>query len=96
MKTLKRDLESSLESKIKSYIKQEYPKALIYKTNVFGMPDILILLNGKFIAYEVKRANQRAKPHQLVMIEKINSNGGYAVVVDSFDKFLSHWNKINN
>lgn len=42
-----------------------------------GLPDIIIVHNGKFIALEVKRPSAALRPEQLDMSYKILRNGGY-------------------
>lgn len=56
-----------------------------------GVPDLLVCLNGKFLAIEVKAEKGKASDLQLHNIAQIQASGGIAMVLypKDFDKFKS-------
>jgi hypothetical protein len=46
-----------------------------------GLPDIICIKNGHFIALEVKREGMKQTPDQKLMQNNIEENGGYYYVV---------------
>jgi hypothetical protein len=83
-------------SKTESYIQKQILQFLrslpwcrpfkIIAANERGVPDIICCLNGRFIAFEVKRPG--AKPTQLqdVQHQRIVSAGGKVHIVTSLDE----------
>lgn len=55
-----------------------------------GIPDILVCLNGCFLAIETKAPNGKPTPLQLRSIRKIREAGGIAIVLypDDYDLFV--------
>ena len=57
-----------------------------------GIPDIIVCLEGRFIALEVKAPGKRghkdrgATPLQMIQINQIKDAGGVAVVVDCVEE----------
>lgn len=53
-----------------------------------GIPDLIVCINGKFVAIEVKASDGKASPLQIRNINEINSAGGYAIVAypEQFDE----------
>lgn len=55
-----------------------------------GISDILLCIEGKFVAVELKngKTNYKATPSQLRFLEHIESAGGDARVVTTFKEFI--------
>ena len=56
--------ETQLKNKVIAWIKKEYPGAWIYKTSdrfTKGIPDILIIINGRLFAIELKVGKNKAR-----------------------------------
>ena len=91
--TKKPQSEKSYENKIKRYLKT-LPKCWFFKVrgNMFqkaGVPDIIGVLNGRFIAIEVKSEVGKPSELQLATIKLIKRAGGYAVVSGP-----KHWDEL--
>jgi len=56
--------------------------------NKSGVPDILAVIDGRFIALEVKTPTGRTSPIQEYQIKKIQEAGGTAIVARSVEDFL--------
>jgi Holliday junction resolvase len=56
--------------------------------NKSGVPDILAVIDGKFIAVEVKTPKGKTSPIQEYQIKKIQESGGTAIVARSVEDFL--------
>lgn len=56
----------------------------IYGTS--GIPDIIVCIDGRFIALEVKTQKGKTTPLQNAAIRKIHSSGGFAFVVRSVEE----------
>lgn len=52
-----------------------------------GLPDIMCIVNGKFIGIEVKRFT-KLSPDQVAFSYKVFAHGGNYYVVHSLDEFL--------
>jgi Holliday junction resolvase len=84
--------EKALENKIKKYLKSK--GAYFIKTlggtpgTPNGTPDILACVAGKFVAFEVKRPDDKGRVSKLQIhhILKIRSAGGEAHVVQSLEE----------
>jgi hypothetical protein len=48
-----------------------------------GLPDIMVICNGKFIGIEVKREGAKLRPEQAEMGMRITLNGGFYFVAHS-------------
>lgn len=54
----------------------------IQQTSIRGTPDLLLCVNGRFVALELKRSSKApATELQKFNIERINACGGYATLV---------------
>ena len=85
-------LEKSFENKIKRYLKERGAYRVKYHGNFYsenGTPDILSCVNGYFLAIEVKAADGKPTPLQLVKIDDIRNAGGFAFVV-----YPSGWDRL--
>jgi hypothetical protein len=51
-----------------------------------GVSDILGIINGRFLAIEVKRPGQKPRPDQAEFLKEINNQGGLGIVVHSLDE----------
>lgn len=54
-----------------------------------GGADLIGLVDGRFIALEVKTGNAKATKEQKMFLDLIRANGGYAVVVRSVEDALN-------
>ena len=55
-----------------------------------GVPDIVGIYNGRFLAIEVKTERGKLSPHQEKFIAAINANGGLAFVARSVDDVIEN------
>jgi hypothetical protein len=54
----------------------------IQQASIRGTPDLLVSINGRFVALELKRSSTApATELQLYNIARINESGGYAALV---------------
>lgn len=53
-----------------------------------GVPDLLCCVEGRFVAFEVKRPGEEPTPLQLYTIGEIRQAGGIAEVVESLEDCL--------
>jgi len=86
-------LEGELQKECLRWVKS-LPEVWVLKVvgsavQASGVPDILMCVNGHFVAVELKRpeGKGRVSDIQKAQIERIQRAGGTAVVVDSFEKF---------
>ncbi len=65
-------------------------KFLLNPANMTGVSDIIgIYPNGRFIAIEVKRPENKIRPdHQIAFLDKINKNGGVGIFATSVDDVI--------
>ena len=83
-------LERTIVGKIMGYLKT-VPGCFAWKTHggmygVAGMPDIIICLNGRFVAMEVKTPTGKLTKIQESTLRKINDAKGYAYKVTSLQE----------
>jgi hypothetical protein len=79
-------LETSIKNAILRRIKETYPKAYVTKISdkfYSGIPDILVIIEGKVFFLEIKTSKGRVAPVQQYHINKINAAQGTARVVRS-------------
>lgn len=95
--------ENVLVAAIRRAIRREYPDSLTLKVHggpyqEAGIPDILVVVDGRFIGLEVKRrrpgesdsaARDRATAQQRAMLARMEAAGGVARVVLSEDEALA-------
>ena len=86
-------LEGELQKECLRWVKS-LPEVWVLKVvgsavQASGVPDILMCVNGHFVAVELKRPDGKGcvSDIQKAQIERIQRAGGTAVVVDSFEKF---------
>lgn len=82
------------DRQVKPFLKSLY-KCWFFKVHggsmfqVAGIPDIVGVVNGKFIALELKAQNGKPSPLQLRNIDLISKAGGYAKIV-----YPSNWEEV--
>ena len=83
--------ESKLDKKIQDYCE----KNNIWVMKVWGngmqrsgIPDLIMCVDGAFVALETKIGYNKASKLQEYEIKKINESGGYASTCYSMDEFL--------
>lgn len=86
--------EKQVQSDIMKYVKDYGHYCIkVMKANENGVSDLLMCVDGKFIACEVKAERfindpyKQASPWQLLQIRKVKNAGGLAVVVASLKQF---------
>ena len=57
-----------------------------------GISDLLVCLDGRFIAVEVKRPGGNATPEQLQFIREVQEAGGIGFIADSVDVVVERLN----
>lgn len=85
--------ETRLKNLIIQAIRRKYPSTQLwmYKTSdrfTRGIPDLIICLNGKFIALEIKIPRGKIEPIQTYTINEINRSGGNAFIVYSVNEAI--------
>lgn len=79
----KPQLESAVQSSlIKKFEKQGYLVVKLILTNKSGIPDLLLLKNGKASFVEVKRHGQKPRPLQQFRIKELQNQGFEVEVVE--------------
>lgn len=82
--------ESDITKSILKYLKT-LPRCFFWKEHggiygTSGIPDIIVCIDGRFIALEVKTQKGKTTPLQNVAIRKIRISGGFAFVVRSVEE----------
>lgn len=82
--------ESDITKSILKYLKT-LPRCFFWKEHggiygTSGIPDIIVCIDGRFIALEVKTQKGKTTPLQNAAIRKICSSGGFAFVVRSVEE----------
>lgn len=82
--------ESDITKSILKYLKT-LPRCFFSKEHggiygTSGIPDIIVCIDGRFIALEVKTQKGKTTPLQNAAIRKIRSSGGFAFVVRSVEE----------
>lgn len=76
--------EKQFENKVKKYLKAKGIWHVKYFANSFtpvGIPDVLAVVNGKFVAIELKAEKGKTSPLQDYNIKEIERCGGIAIVL---------------
>lgn len=79
--------ESYYQARIIRWLKETYPQAFVWKAaagpySQGGIPDVCMVLDGRFYGFEVKRPEVgRLSKLQEQTIKRINAAGGIAAVV---------------
>lgn len=77
-----RQKEGRLNDRIREYCNKH--KIFYMKTNGGGLPDCILCVNGKFIAFETKVDNNKLSELQKYFLDVINNNGGIALEIRDF------------
>lgn len=91
--------EKTLENKIKEHLKKNGHFHFKFFANAMtktGVPDIIACINGRFVGIEVKNPNGKGVISLLQQLtcNEINKQGGKAIIVDSFDKYLKFYEEV--
>ncbi|MFA5161887.1 MAG: VRR-NUC domain-containing protein [Elusimicrobiales bacterium] len=81
--------ETRLKQKVLAFLKAEYPRAWVYKAAdrwTSGIPDILLCVDGRFMAIELKVGNNQPTRIQKYVLAKIRASGGMATVCRSVEE----------
>ena len=93
--------EKIFESRVKKYLTEQGIWFVKFFGNGFtkaGIPDILAVCNGHFLAIEVKSETGKPSALQLHHVAKIKECGGYAVIVkpSQFDELKKLIQELKN
>ena len=91
--------EKLFEEKIKKFLKSKGAWYVKYFANAYtpsGIPDLLVCLNGYFIALEVKAENGKPSDLQLYNLNKIARAGGIGILLypSGFNNFKNYIEKV--
>lgn len=91
--------EKLFENKLKKYLKSKGAWYVKFFANAYtpsGIPDILVSLNGYFIAIEVKAENGKPSELQTYNLKKIARSGGIGILLypSGFDNFKNYIEKV--
>ena len=91
--------EKTFENKIKKYLKSKGAWYVKFFANAYtpsGIPDILVCLDGRFIAIEVKAENGEPSDLQEYNLKKIARAGGIGILLypSGFDNFKNYIEKV--
>lgn len=76
--------ETLFKERVQRDLKARFPDAWFFKSSersIRGIPDIIGVIRGRFVALELKVGKNKADALQRYVIEKIKKAGGYAKVV---------------
>lgn len=86
-------LERDLIDKVRQAIKRHFPNSWIWKINdrtTSGIPDLLIINDGRHVFFEMKRPNAGKRSRiQEVQVDRINSAGGSAYFCESVEQVIN-------
>jgi len=82
--------ESDIKTEVLSFLKKNYPSGafwVIHKTlyGAGGISDIIGIMEGRFIAIEVKRPGKQPTERQKEFLSSVRKKGGVSCVVDSVE-----------
>lgn len=90
-------LEKDLQKKILRFLKDRG----IYSLNLFGdgwsakgKPDVIICLNGKFVAFELKVGKNGLSEDQKIHKNRIERSGGKHYAPYTFEEFLKIYEEL--
>lgn len=93
-------MEQDIQSSIKKYLEEKgmyVTKVVIATKN--GTPDLICCVNGKYLAFEIKRnekAVKNAEELQKFNVRKIRKAGGEAFIVASLDEVKQIINRLKS
>lgn len=76
--------ETVFKERVQRLLKEHFPDAWFFKSSersIRGIPDIIGVHRGRFIALELKVGRNKADALQTYVISKIDGAGGFARVV---------------
>ena len=88
-------LESALTKKIRAKLDKKYGTDLWLRKihgnpyQIRGLPDLIGVYRGYFVAMEVKKPGGEATDLQAFTMKQIQQAGGYAAVIHSFEEAVS-------
>ncbi len=68
----------------------------VHSATKSGVPDILLCVMGRFVAFEVKTQKGKPTELQLINIKKIRASGGLAFVIRSKEEAMHILTQIRN
>jgi Holliday junction resolvase len=86
--------EKRVKSKVVGVLKDEGAYYFFPATHGYGrsgIPDIIVCVNGRFLAIECKAGNNKPTALQTREMENIRRNGGVAIVVNE-----ENWGAVRN
>jgi Holliday junction resolvase len=85
-------LESAIQKKISDYLNAlpDCWTCKVMASNKRGVPDILAVIGGRFVAIEVKRPGGKPSKLQLAQLNRIQASGGVAMIAESVDDVIAH------
>ena len=92
--------EGNLQNKIQQFLK---PHKDVWVMNKWGnaiehggIPDLLLCINGRFVAMELKNPNKSGKvsSRQRIELRKIRNSGGLSYQIDSFKEFQAVFDQL--
>ena len=91
--------EKLFENKIKKFLKSKGAWYVKFFANAYtpsGIPDLLVSLNGYFIAIEVKAENGKPSELQTYNLKKIARSGGIGILLypSVFNNFKNYIEKV--
>lgn len=84
--------ETSLKRRVLSALKTQHPGSVVFKIAdkfTAGIPDLIIVINGRVIWIELKTPKGKVSNIQQYTIDKINSAGGRAYICRSVDEVMN-------
>lgn len=85
-------LESAIQKKISDYLAAlpECWTCKVMAANKRGVPDILAVISGRFVAIEVKAPGGKPSKLQLAQLRRIEAAGGIAILAESVDEVIAY------
>jgi Holliday junction resolvase len=84
--------EARITAKLRSWLEQHGAAVVKIHGGRFGhagMPDLLVCMQGRFIAFEVKQPGKKPTLIQAATLAAIQRAGGHAAVVTSLDEMCA-------
>jgi len=96
MKKIDTNTEKNFKTKVLKYLKNNFDGAWIYHPSDkwrTGIPDILMLWQGNFLAIELKVGDNKTSKLQDKTLSEIQNAGGYTIIAYHFDTLKIELNK---
>jgi len=93
-------LEKDIQRQILKWLNQQ-PRTFCFKVaqgafSTKGISDILCCINGKFVAFEIKKHGNTATKLQKYFIRRIIESGGRGFIVYSLAEVKKIWGVLND